>query len=177
MESSAIFAALKTKFGEAAIDLNEDGPEAFAMVPSELIPDVCQHLRDAPEFDCDLFSCLTGVDLKGLKGETDDGFEVIYNIESTGKAHCVSLRTRVAREKPEIPSVSSIWETADWHERESFDLLGIVFTGHPNLVRILCADDWIGYPLRKDYEFPTEYHGIVCEFEGNEDGTWGGHPG
>jgi NADH-quinone oxidoreductase subunit C len=63
-------------------------------------------------------------------------------------------------ELPEIPTVSGVWKIADWHERETFDLVGINFLGHPNLTRILCAEDWVGHPLRKDYEFPLEYHGI-----------------
>ena len=57
-------------------------------------------------------------------------------------------------------SVSGVWPTADWHERETYDLVGVRFTGHPNLVRILCPEDWVGHPLRKDYEMPLEYHGI-----------------
>jgi NADH-quinone oxidoreductase subunit C len=61
---------------------------------------------------------------------------------------------------PEVPSVADVWRTADWHEREVFDLSGVHFTGHPDLRRILCPEDWVGYPLRKDYEMPLEYHGI-----------------
>jgi NADH-quinone oxidoreductase subunit C len=61
---------------------------------------------------------------------------------------------------PDVPSVSSIWRAADWHEREVYDLCGINFVGHPELRRILLSEDWEGYPLRKDYEFPLEYHGI-----------------
>ena len=63
-------------------------------------------------------------------------------------------------ELPELPSVSDLWSTADWHEREVYDLSGVYFTGHPNLRRILCPEDWVGHPLRKDYEMPLEYHGI-----------------
>jgi NADH-quinone oxidoreductase subunit C len=61
---------------------------------------------------------------------------------------------------PELPSVAHIWSTADWHEREVYDLMGVFFTDHPNLRRILCPEDWVGHPLRKDYEMPLEYHGI-----------------
>ena len=63
---------------------------------------------------------------------------------------------------PEVPSVYRVWRTADWHEREVYDLSGVYFTGHPNLRRILCPEDWVGHPLRKDYEMPLEYHGIRC---------------
>jgi NADH-quinone oxidoreductase subunit C len=61
---------------------------------------------------------------------------------------------------PEVPSVSHIWPTADWHEREVYDLSGVRFVGHPSLRRILCPEDWVGHPLRKDYDMPLEYHGI-----------------
>ncbi len=61
---------------------------------------------------------------------------------------------------PEVPSVADIWRTADWHEREVYDLSGVNFTNHPSLHRILCPEDWVGHPLRKDYEMPLEYHGI-----------------
>ena len=60
----------------------------------------------------------------------------------------------------EVPSVTSLWRSADWHEREVYDLSGVWFIGHPNLTRILLSEDWVGHPLRKDYEFPLEYHGI-----------------
>ena len=63
-------------------------------------------------------------------------------------------------ELPELPSVSDLWSTADWHEREVYDLSGVYFTNHPNMRRILCPEDWVGHPLRKDYEMPLEYHGI-----------------
>ena len=64
---------------------------------------------------------------------------------------------------PHIPSVSEVWKTALWHERETFDLVGVVFDGHPDLRRILCPEDWVGHPLRKDYEMPHEYHGIRAQ--------------
>ena len=61
---------------------------------------------------------------------------------------------------PVLASVADVGRSADWHEREAYDLMGIQFSGHPNMRRILCPEDWVGYPLRKDYEFPLEYHGI-----------------
>jgi NADH-quinone oxidoreductase subunit C len=78
-----------------------------------------------------------------------------------------AVRVETDRKAPSIPSVSSVWPAADWHEREAYDLMGIDFAGHPDQRRILCPDDWEGHPLRKDYDFPLEYHGIpaTTEFE------------
>ncbi|MGZ0170073.1 MAG: NADH-quinone oxidoreductase subunit C, partial [Planctomycetales bacterium] len=88
-------------------------------------------------------------------------------LSSYSNRHKITIKVCVSRWKddqkdqlPDVPTVSSVWKIADWHEREAFDLVGINFVGHPNLNRILCAEDWVGHPLRKDYEFPLEYHGI-----------------
>lgn len=175
MELADIFTAVKEKVGDSVVHV-EDEAEPHLTLGGDKLVEACEFLKGDPRLDCDLLSCITAVDLKGLKGEKDEGFEMIYHIESTTKLHSVALRLRVSRDQPILPSICHVWATADWHEREAYDLMGVQFTGHPNLTRILCAEDWVGHPLRKDYEFPTHYHGIVCEFEGNEDGTWGGHP-
>jgi NADH-quinone oxidoreductase subunit C len=93
--------------------------------------------------------------------------EVVYHLYSMQHKHSLVLKVILPRwkgdqpgELPEVPSVASLWSTADWHEREVYDLSGVYFTGHPNLRRILCPEDWVGHPLRKDYEMPLEYHGI-----------------
>ena len=86
--------------------------------------------------------------------------EVIYNLDSTANHHELTVKVKLPRSDPRVASVESILETADWHERETYDLVGVIFEGHHNLVRILCADDWVGHPLRKDYEPPDSFHGI-----------------
>jgi NADH-quinone oxidoreductase subunit C len=80
------------------------------------------------------------------------------------KRHEICLKVDVAVATPEVPSVSSIWPTANWHEREAFDMFGIVFTGHPDLRRILCPDDWDGFPLRKDFKVPEFYQGMKVPY-------------
>ena len=86
----------------------------------------------------------------------------MYHLLSVERNRRAQVRAWVPREKSEIETVSSIWPAADWHERETYDLMGVVFLNHPDPRRILCPEDWVGFPLRKDYEFPKEYHGISC---------------
>lgn len=102
-------------------------------------------LRDHPELRCNYLRNLSGVD-------QETHLEVVYHLISltTRTNYCVRVTTD--RETPSIPSVTSVWEGANWNEREVFDLLGIDFPGHPNMTRIMMADDWVGHPLRKDYE-------------------------
>jgi len=103
--------------------------------------------------------------LGGLDYAADERMAVVYDLWSFDHRHRFAVKVFTSREKPCIPSVSDLWPAANWHEREAFDLLGIDFPGHPDLRRILCADDWEGFPLRKDYVFPREYHGIPGSVE------------
>ena len=88
--------------------------------------------------------------------------EVVYHLDSIRRNTPFTVKAKVDRDNCRLPSVTSLYNTAKWHEREVFDLSGVHFEGHPNLTRILCADDWIGHPLRKDYQWPEDYHGIPC---------------
>jgi len=92
----------------------------------------------------------------------------VYNLASIPYQTQLMLKVEIENNRrfdnlPEIPSVAAVWRTAEWHEREAFDLMGIFFTGHPDLRRILLPDDWQGYPLRKDYEDAETYHGIAIK--------------
>lgn len=104
--------------------------------------------------------CLSGVDTLGKKGETVPRIFVVYHLENMTTGEKTVLRVELDREKPRVPTVSDIWKVANWHEREAFDMFGIIFEGHPDLTRILCCDDWVGHPLRKDYVFPTHYRDV-----------------
>ena len=104
---------------------------------------------------------------KAKKVDWQPHLELVYHLSSITKKHNLVVKAMLPRwhkdvpgELPHIPSVTSVWSTADWHEREVFDLSGVLFDGHSNLNRILCPEDWVGHPLRKDYEMPLEYHGI-----------------
>ena len=104
---------------------------------------------------------------KVAKAGFEPHLEIVYHLYSFMHRHSLVVKVKtprwageVAGELPVVPSVSNVWAIADWHEREAYDLVGIEFSDHPNLRRILCPEDWVGHPLRKDYEFPLEYHGV-----------------
>lgn len=117
---------------------------------------VCLNLHQNPAAFFDMLSCISVVD-NGAEAGT---LEVIYNLYSIPFNHHLALKVAVARDGAEIDSVESIWKTANWHEREAYDMFGITFTGHPDLRRILLPADWEGYPLRKDYK-QQDYYGEV----------------
>lgn len=142
------------------------------VAPAGLV-EVCRTLRDTPSLRMNMLHCISGVDYfepdekKAAKVEWTPHVEVLYHLSSFIHRHRIVLRARLPRwkndvpgELPELASVSGTWSTANWHEREVFDLMGIRFTGHPDLRRILCPEDWVGHPLRKDYQTPDEYQGI-----------------
>jgi NADH-quinone oxidoreductase subunit C len=109
----------------------------------------------------DSLSCLTALD----NGPNTNTMEVIYHLYSIVYEHSLVLKVKLPRQEsdgslPKINTVSHIWKTANWHEREAFDLLGINFVNHPDLRRILLPEDWQGHPLRKDYQVQESYHGI-----------------
>jgi NADH-quinone oxidoreductase subunit D len=143
---------LRTKFGDAAAPPAEGAPQAVT-VPGPTIQEVARFCKEDPELDLNVLSCLSGVDRK-------DRIELVYHLLSYRKGHELVLKAALDRAKPEIPTVETVWKTANWHERECFDLLGVNFLGHSDLRRILLPDDWAGFPLRKDYVAPTEYHGM-----------------
>jgi NADH-quinone oxidoreductase subunit C len=121
---------------------------------------VAEFLRHDPTLQMDWLANLSGVDYAA-----DGQLAVVYDLWSFQLRHSLAMKVFMPRENPHIASVVDLWAAANWHEREAFDLLGIVFDGHPDLRRILCADDWVGHPLRKDYVFPREYHGIPGSVE------------
>ncbi len=118
--------------------------------------EIAQYLRDNPDFLFDSLQCVTGYDF----GENED-LEVRYNLHSMTHNHAIEIRIKTDRNDPKVPSVEKVWRIGDWFERETYDMYGIVFEGHSNMTRILCPEDWEGWPLRKDYEVQETYHGIV----------------
>ena len=117
--------------------------------------EIATWLKTNEELFFDSLQCNTGMDLG------DGLLESRYNLHSMKHLHKVEIRIKVNTENPDIPSVEKIWRVADWFERETYDMFGINFIGHRDLRRILLPDDWLGWPLRKDYEEQETYHGIV----------------
>ena len=158
LEIGQIIAVIKEKLPEAVVEEVLDGVEPFVVVKAEQWGETAQLCRDDSRLGFDLLSCISGVDYP----EREEGpeIEVIYHLDSTVNHHGITLKVKLPRSDPRVASVEKIWQTADWHERETYDLVGVVFEGHHNLVRILCAEDWVGHPLRKDYEPPDSFHGI-----------------
>jgi NADH-quinone oxidoreductase subunit C len=157
-----IKALLINKFGEGVV-LGEEtsGLQKALIIKPEMIAEVCLELRDNPETYFDFLSCLSGVDY----GTTENRFGVVYHLASIPFNTQLVLKVSIENNReldnlPAFPSVSAVYKTAEWHEREAYDLEGIFFENHPDLRRILLPDDWEGYPLRKDYQEAEEYKGI-----------------
>lgn len=144
--------------GELIVDHNAT-PRIITVVPAEL-KKICAHLQKDSASYFDSLSCVTGID----NGEAAGTMEVVYHLYSIPFNHHLGLKVVIPRENPEVDSVSEIWRTADWHEREIYDLLGIKFMGHPDLRRILLPADWEGFPLRKDYRHQEYYRSIKVEY-------------
>ncbi|MEO8494192.1 MAG: NADH-quinone oxidoreductase subunit C [Planctomycetota bacterium] len=173
MSGANLVERLSKRFGAKITGSNLEAIDPWIEVSPDGIAEVCEYLRDDKELRLNLLNCISGVDYfmadpkKAAKAGWEPHLEVVYHLSSTFKKHTLVLKVMLPRWKndvegdlPEVQSVASVFNTANWHEREVFDLCGVKFTGHPNLRRILCPEDWIGYPLRKDYEMPLEYHGI-----------------
>jgi NADH-quinone oxidoreductase subunit C len=134
-------------------------PKALIIHEADLLP-VCAELHRNKETYFDQLSCITGLD----NGPAAGTMEVAYNLYSIPYNLHVMLKVILPRENPAIDSVESIWKTANWLEREVFDMYGIIFRNHSDLRRILLPADWEGYPLRKDYKQQEYYKNIKVEF-------------
>jgi len=170
-----IFNQLKEKFGSSVIELKTDKPvEPFIIVNPLEVDKICLFIKDENELQFDSLMNLSGVDdANGTKVKDDKGIETInggtlsvyYHLESTKLRHKLTLKTSTPREKPEVVTVTESWKGSDWHEREAYDMYGIVFLNHPDLRRILMPYDWeFGYPLRKDYKNPEFYQGMKVPY-------------
>jgi NADH-quinone oxidoreductase subunit C len=157
-----VYDALEEAFGglHDAIERVEVAYDELTLhIRPERILDVCRTMRDDEALRFELCSSVSGVDYLGADARR---LHVVYQLTSMTFRRRVRLEAAVGPENPRLPSVTSVYPTADWQERETYDMFGVVFEGHPNLTRILMPDDWEGHPQRKDYPLggvPVEYKG------------------
>lgn len=173
MRGPAFLEQLEERLPGAVTGRNLEALDPWIEVGPDRLVDVSRWLKHSSNPRFDSLECVTAIDWfepdpkKAAKAGWRPRLEVVYHLWSTSARVSLVIKVTLPRWKndipgdlPDVPSVAGVWRTADWHEREVYDMSGINFTGHPDLRRILCPEDWEGYPLRKDYEMPLEYHGI-----------------
>ena len=160
MTSQQIADAIVKRFGEKITAALPEDKHPRVHLDAGDWREVAEFLLNDPAIKLDWLANLSGVDYVA-----DGKLCVVYDLWSFDHRHSFAVKVYCSREEASIPSVADLWPAADWHEREAYDMFGIQFPGHPDLRRILCADDWEGFPLRKDYVFPREYHGIPASVE------------
>ena len=154
-----------SRFADAVVkEDNFRNEQSFYIKPQYLVA-VCQALLDESELDIRFLSDITSLDWLGHEQEKDGRFEIVYNLYSISNCYRFFIKVRLPEENPTIQTLTNLWSGADWMEREVYDLMGIKFEGHPNLTKILTADELEGHPLRKD--FPLTYE--VPQFNWNKD--------
>jgi NADH-quinone oxidoreductase subunit C len=173
MTAAEIIGLLEERLGDRIKAKNATAIDPFVVVDASDLVDVCWFLQEDPRLNFDLLHSISGVDYlepdpkKAAKSGFEPHTEVVYHLQSFRLRHRFVIKVILPRWKdnvpgqlPEVPSLTNQYASANWHEREVFDLSGVHFVGHPELTRILLSEDWVGHPLRKDYEYPLEYHGI-----------------
>ena len=160
MTSQQIARFVSDRFGTRILASLPNDKHPRVHVDAEHWLELATFLHGEPSLKFDWLQCLTGVDYVA-----DGKLCVVYDLWSFDHRHSLAVKVFCGRDDPHVPSVAHLWSAADWQEREAYDMFGLVFDGHPDLRRILCADDWEGFPLLKDYVFPREYHGIPASVE------------
>ena len=173
MTPTETISILDSQFGPRIKGKKLDAIDPFVVVDPSALVDLCRFLRDDPRLCFEMLNNISGVDYlepdpkKAAKAGFEPHLEVVYHFQSFTHGHRFTVKVLLPRwkdnkpgELPEMPSLTGLFNSADWHEREVYDLTGVWFSGHPDLRRILLSEDLEGHPLRKDYEFPLEYHGI-----------------
>jgi len=161
--NNELVARLRAKFGAAILEAIEDRKQAIITVARERLGEIALYVRDEEKFE--MLSDLTAVDWP----KREKRFDVVLNLYSVAKNERLRLKAH-AGDGEKVPSMTSVWPTANWLEREVFDMFGIVFAGHPNLTRILLPEEWQGYPLRKDYDILQQDTAWVKENLGIDSG-------
>ena len=162
MTSEEICHTLHERFGAHILSSHAAAVEPYIVVEASAIHEVGAHLRRDPDMQFDALMCLSGVDYG-----PDKTLGVVYNLHSTTLRHKITLKAEVPRQDGVVPTVCDLWRTAEWHEREAYDLFGMRFADHPDHRRILLPDDWEGYPLLKDYQVQEFYRGVKVPYVGD----------
>lgn len=144
VDRQALVGELNQKFGNCA-EIFEDISNQSIKVKADKLVEVMKELRDNPKYDFKVLMNLNSVDYP-------ENYTVVYHLNSLTYLHKVTVKVELDKANPRVPSITPVWSAANVQEREAYDLMGIEFTGHPNLKRILLADDFVGHPLRKDFK-------------------------
>ncbi len=171
MTFDEVFEKLKTKFPDAILAKEETKPDPAVKIEPSKIKEILAFMRDELKFET--LGCISGVDYPKIPALC-----VVYHPTSYTHKTIVALKAYLPRtEEPSIPTVTDLFKGANWLERETYDMFGIRFTGHPDHRRILCPEDWVGYPLRKDFKSPDYYNGmpVPLYFAEEEKTDTGGH--
>jgi NADH-quinone oxidoreductase subunit C len=166
---SQLRSAIEAQFGAELVEAADaEARQPWLEVQTARLAELCRWLKDEEAMAFDFLHNVSGVDY----GEKEGALGVVYHLSSLLHEHQLVLKVRLDRAQPEaVPSLAAIWRTADWHEREAYDLLGIPFAEHPDLRRILMPADWEGHPLRKDYQNAETYHDIPIEYQDSPQGN------
>ncbi len=156
MNTKEIFDYIKTKKPEFQVEFQELKPQPSIIVKAEQIVEFAKFIKTDENLLFDMYLYNAAVDY--IK---ENILEVVNEVFSSKYLHRISFKVRISRDNPKTLSLCGVWAAANWHERETYDLMGIEFMGHPFLKRILLPEDWEGHPLRKDYTFPKSYRDIL----------------
>jgi NADH-quinone oxidoreductase subunit C len=168
MDSATVVERLTSALPDAITSTQEFRGQLSVFVRREALVEVARFLRDDPELRYNFLENLCGVDYLGREPR----FEVVYHLLSHSNRHRICLKVGVPEQDPTLPSLTPLWSTANWQEREAFDMFGLMFHGHPSLDRILMPEDWEGFPQRKDV--PLGYEEVAFTF--NEDKIYAQKP-
>ena len=155
MTPTEIKETLDREFPGSVIDNEELAESQIELKPDQWL-EIATYLKNDPGLSFDQLECVTGIDT----GE-DGPLQSRYNLHSMEHRHKIEVVISLDRNNPKVASIEQVWRVGDWFERETYDMFGVIYEGHRDLRRILCPEDWEGWPLRKDYETQETYHGIV----------------
>ena len=158
MDAKDIYAALEKQFPGKVSEFKGEVLEPYLSVDGASIVEVCRYLRDSAGLNFAILSDLTALDWP-----KEEKIQVVYHLFSYSHNHQIVLKVDLSRANPKIATVEGVWKVANWFEREVYDLFGVIFEGHSDLRRIMLPEDWVGYPLRKDYVEEEEFDGISTQ--------------